>query len=235
MLVAHTADSCSPYNFMEVLWVLKYSHHFRRMGIVMKRIDKRRHRIFTPEQKIKARIRIRAWEARNREKCRAKVKRSRDKRKNEDPIGYSRKTIFSTIKRNYGITRDQFDQLLVDSCGRCDSCGEQFTNTRSSHHIDHNHTTGEVRGLLCSRCNVALGMLQDNPQKIVQLLKYLERYSDGSIQRDSSGRAICQGRNAKQGLLSKSKGSGRGEDRRSVEGMRDCELELFTGSQSRST
>lgn len=79
-------------------------------------------------------------------------------------------------KKAYGISDELWELLLLHSCGRCASCGDQFENTPYACHIDHDHTTGQVRELLCHSCNVALGMLRDDPRRISQLLKYIERH-----------------------------------------------------------
>jgi formate dehydrogenase maturation protein FdhE len=55
--------------------------------------------------------------------------------------------------------------------GPCESCGR--SDDKGRYVLDHNHQTGAVRGELCSNCNTALGMLNDNPVKINQLANYL--------------------------------------------------------------
>lgn len=60
--------------------------------------------------------------------------------------------------------------------GRCAVCGIHQTECRGARlHLDHDHVTGEVRGLLCQPCNLALGHAQDNPRQLVGLADYLER------------------------------------------------------------
>ncbi|ALF00603.1 endonuclease VII [Mycobacterium phage Bricole] len=54
----------------------------------------------------------------------------------------------SRAHREYGITREEYDAYMAKPCG---ICGEP------SKHLDHNHTTGEIRGGLCHRCNLGLG------------------------------------------------------------------------------
>lgn len=66
----------------------------------------------------------------------------------------------------YGLTPEQFD-LLPDKCEVCGSISNLC--------IDHDHTTGKFRGVLCQSCNLALGHLHDNPEIIHKLLNYLER------------------------------------------------------------
>ena len=61
--------------------------------------------------------------------------------------------------------------------GCCRLCGRQHgTDTKASLLcVDHNHTTGQVRGLLCSWCNRGLGFLQDNPELLRKATEYLEQ------------------------------------------------------------
>jgi hypothetical protein len=74
--------------------------------------------------------------------------------------------------RQYGLTQEQYDELLVESCGRCAICTVAFTETP---HIDHCHATGKVRGLLCRRCNRAIGLFKDDPSILLAGVEYLIR------------------------------------------------------------
>jgi hypothetical protein len=77
-------------------------------------------------------------------------------------------------ERHYGVTREQTAALLAAQDGHCAVCPE----TRSLH-IDHNHETGKVRGLLCGNHNRALGLLQDDKLTIARLFQYIERANEG--------------------------------------------------------
>ena len=77
------------------------------------------------------------------------------------------------IKRNYGITVDDYDAMYGEQNGLCLGC--QRSNKGSRFHIDHCHETGEVRGLLCGRCNAALGLVDDNIGTLANLIHYLSR------------------------------------------------------------
>jgi len=70
--------------------------------------------------------------------------------------------------KNYGITREKADKLLASQGGVCGACQKP-----NKLHVDHDHKSGKVRGFLCGPCNRALGMLQDDPQVIKGLLRYL--------------------------------------------------------------
>jgi hypothetical protein len=58
--------------------------------------------------------------------------------------------------------------------GRCESCGTNDPG-RKDWCVDHNHKTGRFRGILCNRCNVALGMVRDNPTVLLSLVQYLSQ------------------------------------------------------------
>lgn len=76
----------------------------------------------------------------------------------------------SDWRRRYGLTLT-YEELTKDS--RCFLCQESPTGKKSRLHLDHCHQTGKVRGLLCSRCNLALGLLRDRPELGKLLAKYL--------------------------------------------------------------
>ena len=74
---------------------------------------------------------------------------------------------------SYGITLEQYDEMLQGQGGGCASCHGQVPGG-GRFHVDHNHVTGEVRGLLCHGCNTAAGLCQDNPAVLRGLANYLE-------------------------------------------------------------
>jgi hypothetical protein len=73
--------------------------------------------------------------------------------------------------RNYGITNEQFDALVIEQGGLCWICRDEMHTP----HIDHDHETGRVRGLLCYRCNNGLGLFRDNPIALARAILYLLR------------------------------------------------------------
>jgi len=75
------------------------------------------------------------------------------------------------LLRKYGITIEQWNQKLEEQGGCCASCGDKFTENNKPR-VDHNHETGEVRGLLCHGCNASYGLLQETLHKIQCLEKY---------------------------------------------------------------
>ncbi len=77
----------------------------------------------------------------------------------------------ATIRR-YGISLNDYDLMLEEQGGVCAICGTDDPRA-SRFHIDHNHGTGKVRGLLCATCNQGIGLLQDSPFVLSQALNYL--------------------------------------------------------------
>jgi len=102
------------------------------------------------------------------------------RRKYEYPYR-AEKAKYYKIKDRYGLTKEEYDSLIENN-PVCKSCKEEFTNTP---HVDHDHKTGIVRGLLCNKCNKALGLLNDDPIKIVNLLQYLLESSE-TISKEST-------------------------------------------------
>jgi len=69
----------------------------------------------------------------------------------------------------YGITAEQYEEMNRLQGGRCLICGQAERGTRrgipKTLAVDHDHDTGEIRGLLCSKCNTAIGLLDDDPKR----------------------------------------------------------------------
>lgn len=77
------------------------------------------------------------------------------------------------LKSRYGMTTEQQQALLETQGGKCASCGDDFFKTP---HVDHDHSTGKIRGLLCRECNIAAGYLKDDPARVMDLAAYLVKH-----------------------------------------------------------
>lgn len=75
-------------------------------------------------------------------------------------------------EREYGLENGEFDRLMLCQDEKCAACQDPIG---PDCHVDHDHATGIVRGLLCGPCNPALGHLKDDPSRTARLLEYLER------------------------------------------------------------
>lgn len=76
------------------------------------------------------------------------------------------------IKKHYGLTKEAFNELLIEQNGVCAICFKSNSAGRRLN-VDHCHATGRVRGLLCANCNTALGLLGDNAEIFVNAINYL--------------------------------------------------------------
>lgn len=107
------------------------------------------------------------------------------KRREKDPNYYGdsyRKRVkrspdYMKIRRieRYNISVQDYNNLLEKQNHSCAICGIHSTKIRGRLHIDHDHITGKVRGLLCLKCNSGLGMFNDNIEIINNCIKYLKR------------------------------------------------------------
>jgi hypothetical protein len=79
--------------------------------------------------------------------------------------------------RRYGLSQVEFDSLLKKQGGRCAICKTEDWNGKGPH-IDHDHKTGKVRGVLCSNCNAAVGMVKDDLKIARGLAKYIRTWTE---------------------------------------------------------
>lgn len=82
----------------------------------------------------------------------------------------------SQLRRKFGITLEERDQLIAAQDGQCAICLVPLETLQSRHiHVDHDHDTGFIRGVLCHACNVGLGCFRDSPDSMVRAITYLGR------------------------------------------------------------
>ena len=80
--------------------------------------------------------------------------------------------------RNYGITKQQYEELMHSQGGVCAVCKCKPDDPRCTHGhlvVDHCHKTGYVRGLLCSLCNATMGNSMDNVDLLQSLISYIQK------------------------------------------------------------
>ena len=77
----------------------------------------------------------------------------------------------------YGMDQEQYDALLAFQNGACAICGttEWHGSKLNVPHVDHDHGSGEVRGLLCGGCNNGLGNFDDDPERMRKAADYIDR------------------------------------------------------------
>lgn len=80
------------------------------------------------------------------------------------------------LLKNYGLTLEEFDQMSENQNNVCAICGKpNYDNRRLC--VDHNHITNKIRGLLCSKCNRALGLLNSDNNGVETMNKIIEYLS----------------------------------------------------------
>ena len=87
----------------------------------------------------------------------------------------------------FGLTRREYDDMLAHQKGKCAICGsiDPGSKNKGQFSVDHDHVTGDIRGLLCTQCNTGLGSFQDNPEFLRMAISYLETV-DHEVHRRSS-------------------------------------------------
>lgn len=97
------------------------------------------------------------------------------KSKKEDPEGTVRYHRERHLKKKFGITEADYLDLLEEQMYCCKICNKHESENSANRNlaVDHNHETGEIRGLLCDPCNRGLGLFKDNPLVMQKALDYL--------------------------------------------------------------
>jgi Recombination endonuclease VII len=90
----------------------------------------------------------------------------------------------SHLKRKYGLTLEAFDELLEAQGGGCAICGNPDADN-----VDHDHATGRVRGILCFNCNLAIGHIADDEDRLFGAIAYLAR--DDRLGELARGRVVA--------------------------------------------
>lgn len=80
-------------------------------------------------------------------------------------------------KRYKLLSKTEFEKQLNIQEYKCPICGNILLSDKNTH-VDHNHTTGKIREILCSRCNHCIGNTKENIQTIKNLILYLEIYGE---------------------------------------------------------
>lgn len=79
------------------------------------------------------------------------------------------------LKAKYGINVEEYDRLYESQDGKCSICGTENKENRRHLSVDHCHTTGKIRGLLCQSCNKGLGLFRDKIEFLRKAAEYLEK------------------------------------------------------------
>jgi hypothetical protein len=99
------------------------------------------------------------------------------KHKHKRPYDYKRDKDLK-LKRAYGISYQEYLHMLDAQDNKCAICGTTDTGKRKAFAVDHCHTCGEVRGLLCAQCNTAIGSLREDLNIIQRAMDYVKFHQE---------------------------------------------------------
>lgn len=106
--------------------------------------------------------------------CTIATKKAIQKRRRVDPEG-ARRAQWATNLKKKGMTCGDYERMLADQSGLCGICGTAEPGGRGRFHVDHDHSAGTIRGLLCNGCNIGLGHFHDNIESLAKAIQYLDR------------------------------------------------------------
>lgn len=112
----------------------------------------------------------RRWVAENRDR-----KHEADHRYWHENRKGSRSDENARLKYKYGVTLEDVERMFTEQGGLCAICRTPMIGRKP--HVDHDHLTGTVRGLLCRGCNQGLGHFRDDPVALANAIRYLEHYA----------------------------------------------------------
>jgi hypothetical protein len=116
--------------------------------------------------------RAKAWAERNPERVAA----YRQEYRNRPETRRKMRDLY--YRRTYGITADEFDAMLAAQGGVCIICAGE-PNPGAVWHLDHDHVTGEIRGITCIDCNHGMGKLRDDPDLLERAAAYIRAHRAG--------------------------------------------------------
>lgn len=100
-----------------------------------------------------------------------RINANRRARYHKDKAEFYKKNRRSILKRRFGLTEIAYETMLKDQDYCCALCFKEDPQRNLS--VDHDHITGQVRGLLCNKCNRALGLFSDNREILQRAVDYL--------------------------------------------------------------
>ena len=128
------------------------------------------------------------WSTAHKDKVREKSKKW--SKANPDKTRILRR---NKVLSQYGLTIESVEAMLNEQDSKCANPGCLATSPGGRHHtwhVDHDHKTGKARGLLCNTCNVGLGMLGEDENRILGLIKYLRRYEENTCLDEVTGQSL---------------------------------------------
>ena len=126
------------------------------------------HPLTTEQKREHQRLNMARWREKNRERNR---KNNREWEKKHPQRHLKSNRVRQWRSKGIHLSYDQFLAMLIEQAYQCKICG---SGVGPSSPVDHNHTTGKVRGILCDRCNRGLGLMEDSIPILESALAYLK-------------------------------------------------------------
>jgi hypothetical protein len=113
--------------------------------------------------------------------CRSCGRVKQAKWRSENRVQANRAAANAHRRRRLGIEPHQYDEMLAEQGGVCAICNglcdiRTVTGVQKNLAVDHDHETGDIRGLLCTRCNTAIGLFDDDTERLAKAREYLFKY-----------------------------------------------------------
>lgn len=132
------------------------------------------HRQYHIKNKEKIALKSKRWKENNKEKVREADRRSKIKNREKIREGNRKRNRLRSFSKLYNITENDYNKMFVEQNGCCAICNMHQSEFKRVLAIDHCHNTGKVRGLLCIKCNMCLGGVNDNIEILQKMIKYLK-------------------------------------------------------------
>lgn len=139
---------------------------------------KRDRKEYNKQYRIKNKKHLKQYYKEYRDSHKEERKEYRDSHKEKSKqyrIDNKEKIKNSIIKRKYGIPLEEYNIIFNKQEGRCAICGIHQNEMSKTLHIDHDHKTGRIRGLLCGNCNLLIGNADDNITTLESAINYLRQ------------------------------------------------------------
>ena len=124
------------------------------------------------------RVESRATNRKRCDPCGVSVEKERNRKRNE-AVTAAGGWAADTLRRKYGWTVDDFQTQLEAQGGACAICRDTVPGGHNYWHVDHDHSTGKVRGILCHNCNLGVGNAADDPKRLRAMARYLRAHAGG--------------------------------------------------------
>jgi len=129
------------------------------------------HKNYYKENKDKVKKQAKGYYLKNKERLNERCRKDYQKNKER----YIERSKVARRKRLFGLTPDDYNNMFDKQQGCCAICGIHQSELKTALAIDHCHVTGQVRGLLCGKCNRALGLANDDIGILLTMVDYLNK------------------------------------------------------------